>query len=274
VRIRIACSSYSLQLDDYVRRSLQRVAANFRAHGHDCPDWEPDGALYVDRWRNMAAQQALDEGADAVFYHDADQTLYVDDEVDLAALLDLGPVVGAAYLSRQEPPEYVLRVHDRRGQLPRPLDAAEMCARVAPFGVYWIGAGALWVRTSTFRTVPFPWFMSGYRGDGAYIGEDVFFCEQVRAAGLHILCQPAITTGHMITGFLMHRPGVVGGLPPASCADKQEKFRTVVGDATTFYFQDARDARDAERTERAEHARLGDADDNGHRRGDRAPAVP
>jgi hypothetical protein len=255
VRIHIACSSYSRQLDDYVARSLRRVAANFRAHGHDCPDWEPDGALYVDRWRNMAAERALELHADALFFHDADQCVYVDESTDLAELLDIDHVVGAAYVSRQSPPGYVLRVMTPGGVIHQP-DAAEMCGRTKPFPAYWIGTGAMWVRTPVFRKVPFPWFVSGYRADGHYVGEDVFFCEAARAAGFVPICQPAIVTGHMVTGMLMHRPGVVGGAPPGSCADQQEQFRTVVGDVVTAFFQEER------------LARLGDDNVEGHQRRD------
>lgn len=251
MKIRIACSSYARALDDYVARSLRRVADNFRAHGHDCPDWQPQGGLYVDKWRNDAALEAVKDDVDVVLYHDADQVIYADESVDLAALFDIGSLVGAAYVSRQDPPWYVMRVPDSGGGSRR-VDAAEMCSRLAPFPVYWIGAGALWVRTEVFRRIPFPWFMSGYRADGNYIGEDIFFCEQARAAGLTPICQPAITTGHLITAMLLHRLGGVGGPTPTACHDNQESFRCVVGDVAVAHFQEVN------------LARLGHDDADGH----------
>jgi hypothetical protein len=156
--------------------------------------------------------------------------------VDLAALFDLGPVVGAAYVSRQEPPFYVVTVAEN-GQ-PRRVDAAEMCAHTAPFPCYWIGTGALWIRAEVFKTIPFPWFASGYRSDGHYIGEDVSFCEQCRAAGVPILCQPAIVTGHLFTGALVHRPGCVGGEPPAGVMAGEETFRVLAGDTVVVHRQE------------------------------------
>lgn len=259
MRIQLACSSYARSLDDYVARSLRRVAANFRAYGHACPDWEPDGGLYVDAWRNDAALKAVKAGVDVVFFHDADQVIYVDESTDLAELLDIDYVVGAAYVSRQRPPVYVMRVPDGKGGS-REIEAAEVCARSVPFPVYWIGAGALWVRAEVFKKLPFPWFMSGYRSDGHYVGEDIFFCEQARAAGFTPMCQPAITTGHVITATLLHRPGGVGGPPPASCHDNQEVFRCVVGDVAVAHFQEVN------------LARLGHGDAERDQRGDGAPA--
>lgn len=259
MRIAICCSSYDRRLDDYVARSIRRAAANFRAHGHECLDPAPQGGLYVDQQRNTMAERALRDGAEVVLYWDADQCIYCDDDLDLAALFNVGPLVGAAYVSRQEPPKYVLRVPDGRGGS-RQLDAAEVCALAAPFPCYWIGAGALWVRAEVFKKVPYPWFVSGYRTNDHYVGEDVFFCEQARAAGFAPWCQPAIVTGHMITGMLMHRPGQIGGNPPTSCADAQEMFRTIVGDAVVVHYQER------------ELARVRGDDPEGDRDRDGAPA--
>lgn len=254
MKIRILCSAYS-PLDNYVARSLRRVAANFRAHGHDCPDWEPQAGLYIDRQRNDMVTAALRDGADRVFFNDSDQLVYVDDHVDLAALLDVGPLVGAAYVSRQRPPVYVMRLPDGKGGS-REVEAAEMCTKLEPFPVYWIGTGALWVRAEVFKKIPFPWFMSGYRADGYYIGEDIQFCEAARAAGITPLCQPAITTGHLVAATLLHRPGCVGGEPPSSCSDQQEAFRCIIGDVAVVHFQEVNLARmghgDAERDQRGD----------------------
>lgn len=240
MKIAILCSSYSRALDDYARRSIDRTAANLRRHGHDCDGWEPYGYLYVDAARNNMVEGALANGADAVLFHDGDQMLYAPESVDLAALFDIGPVVGAAYVSRQEPPYYVLTVADG-GQVRR-VDAAEMSTRTAPFPCYWIGTGALWIRASVFQTIPFPWFASGYRADGRYLGEDVTFCEQCRTAGIPVLCQPAIVTGHLATVALVHRPGCVGGGVPAGAGGREETFRIVSGDAVVVHRQEALNA--------------------------------
>lgn len=235
MRIRILCSAYH-PLDNFVARSIRRAVENFRRHGHECPDPEPYSYLYIDAGRNEMAQHALADDADAVLFHDGDQMIYCPDDVDLAALFDIGPVVGAAYMSRQEPP-YIVATVVENGQVRR-IDAAEMCSRTSPFACYWLGTGALWIRSEVFKQIAFPWFASGYRSDGRYIGEDVSFCEQCRAAGIQLLCQPAIATGHLFTGALVYRPGCVGGDAPAGVIPGEETFRVLSGDAVVMHRQE------------------------------------
>lgn len=229
MRIFIATSRPEHAVDEYVEWSVQRARENFRAHGHEAMPWRPYSYLYVDKARNDLTRIALGCGADAILYWDADQTVHCAPEQDLAALFNCGPVVGAAYCSRQEPAKYCVTELAEKGA--RWVTAAMMGERRAPFSAYWIGTGALWVRREVFDRFPFPWFMSGYGGDGQYRGEDVFFCEQLRAAGVPILCQPGISTGHMITGMLCHRPGgTLEGMPPG-VTDAYEQFRVRAGDA-------------------------------------------
>ena len=205
MRVFIATSSFDHRLDDLVVASIQRVARNMRQHGHEVAEFRPYSCLYVDQGRNTITIDALADGVDAILYWDADQTIYFEPKDDLAALFNIGPVVTAAYVSRHRPQYYVLWERASGGW--RMLTQEDMLGRREPFPVHKCGAGALWVRREVLEKIPHPWWVAGWHSRGAWVGEDMFFCDLVKSAGYEILCQPAICTGHMTSGMLVHRPG-------------------------------------------------------------------
>ena len=59
-----------------------------------------------------------------------------------------------------------------------------------------VGSGCMLVDMRVFDIIEKPWFF--YKYDESYpTGEDVWFCEQVKKAGLHIWCDPTIPVGHI-----------------------------------------------------------------------------
>ena len=239
MRILVATSSFDHRTDDFVTASLHRVARNLRRHGHQVADPRPYSCLYVDKGRNDLTVEALAEGVDAILYCDADQTIYCEPDDDLAALFNIGPVVTAAYVSRQHPQLYVLWERCPSGW--RQTTQEDMRARREPFQVHKCGAGALWVRREVLEKIPSPWWVSGWHSRGGYAGEDMAFCDLVQSAGYKILCQPAICTGHMTTGMLVHRqvgtfPQIPGGV------DHEEMQRIHMGDAIRKSYSEETDA--------------------------------
>jgi hypothetical protein len=228
VRLLIATSSFDHRTDDFVTASIARAVRNFRRHGHEVADPRPYSCLYVDKGRNDLTVSALAEGVDAILFWDADQTIYCAPDTDLAALFNIGPVVTAAYVSRQHPQLYVLWERTPTGW--RQTTQDDMLGRVEPFQVHKCGAGAMWARREVFERIPPPWWVAGWHSRSTWVGEDMAFCDLVQSAGYKILCQPAIHTGHMTTGLLTHRPGgILGAVPGEVLADEAQRIR--MGDA-------------------------------------------
>lgn len=236
MRILVATSSFDHRTDDFVTDSIQRAVRNFRAHGHEVADPRPYSCLYVDQGRNNISRDAIKDGCDAVLFWDSDQTIYCEPRDDLAALFNIGPVVTAAYVSRHNPLCYVLWERSPSGW--RQTTQEDMLGRREPFPVHKCGAGALWVRTEVLRAIPPPWWIAGWHAKQTWVGEDMFFCDLVASAGFPIVCQPAICTGHMVTGMLVHRPG--GGYHKVSSTlEHQEELRIRAGDAVQRAYVEA-----------------------------------
>lgn len=65
-----------------------------------------------------------------------------------------------------------------------------------PFEVEGCGAGCLLLRRDIFDKVDWPWFRWVEHEDGLLIGEDFYFCDKVRAAGLPIIADPGVICQH------------------------------------------------------------------------------
>jgi hypothetical protein len=59
----------------------------------------------------------------------------------------------------------------------------------------------LYARRLAFDRVAFPWFHWPEAEDGANVGEDVWFCNRVRQAGLQIFCDGTVICSHVKSNF-------------------------------------------------------------------------
>jgi hypothetical protein len=228
----IATPNFARQVDGDVAQSMQSVACNLRRHGHEVPEPVQYSFLYIDKGRNDIAKAALEMGADVVFYWDADQTIYLNLDDDFAAMMNLGPIVTGAYLSRHQPANYVLWNRVTGGAW-KVMPRASLAGVTEPFEVHRCGAGCLWVRREVFEKIGFPYFLSGYHSKGDFVGEDFHFCERAHAAGYKIIVQPKLPTGHIMSGLLVHRAGEA--LPPD--VDLEQARRIHVGDGAIKEFE-------------------------------------
>jgi hypothetical protein len=64
-----------------------------------------------------------------------------------------------------------------------------------------VGLGFTLIRRDAFEGTRRPWFMFGAAPGGQAIGEDVWFCTGVRAAGHAIRCDGTLTCAHMRGGI-------------------------------------------------------------------------
>lgn len=55
-----------------------------------------------------------------------------------------------------------------------------------------VGFGVVLINTEVFKKLPQPWFFSNTN-----IGEDIYFCQQAKAAGFNILVDTSVKVGHL-----------------------------------------------------------------------------
>ena len=131
--------------------------------------------------RTRLAQRALEWGADYQLLIDWDHTFPPDALLRLAGH-DL-PFVAADYPSR----------HETR----RPVAiGAEGRHGVEPVAA--VGLGFALIKSEVFAAAPKPWFLNSFDENGQFLcGEDIHFCNQVRAAGVPIHVDHGLIIGHI-----------------------------------------------------------------------------
>ena len=61
------------------------------------------------------------------------------------------------------------------------------------------GAGCLMFDMQVFRKMPYPWFKAVKQANGLPIGEDIGFCQELKAAGYRIFVDTSVPAGHLTT---------------------------------------------------------------------------
>lgn len=67
---------------------------------------------------------------------------------------------------------------------------------IAPFAVDACGAGCLMIRRSVLQAISWPWFKWGEEENGHQLGEDIFFGDRCRQAGIPIMADPSVLCRH------------------------------------------------------------------------------
>ena len=169
-------------------RTVLSLVGLMRTPGVDVALATQQGAvLHENRWRLV--QMARRVHADFLFFLDAD--IACADTTIARLLAHEKPIVGAAYLARQQ---------DRRestvsllpdGKTPGPIPTE-------PFEAYAVPLGCTLIALEVFEKVPQPWFAYEYSEDGnVSVSEDTRFCREARRAGFPVWCDPTIPVGHV-----------------------------------------------------------------------------
>ena len=147
----------------------------------------------IDTLRNDIVEKALAIGATRLIMMDVDMIYH---PKTITSLLSRNlPVVGALCFRRYPPfDSLMLQLTDegyvsidewKEGELVE-VDAT--------------GAGCLMFDMKVFREMPFPWFkFQKHPSTGAVIGEDIGFCQDLKAAGCRIFVDTAVPSDHLTT---------------------------------------------------------------------------
>lgn len=155
---------FALSLAQLTARTLM-VRTNFIAFYFD------DGGPLEYKRTNLA-RRALADNVDWILWLDSDHTFPPD---TLLRLLDADrPIIGCNYASRRS-----------RQAIGFTLDGRELRPGRGIETVGALGMGVFLTRADVFKAIPQPWFASKFVGE-AFLGEDVHFCNQGKAAGFPV----------------------------------------------------------------------------------------
>lgn len=141
---------------------------------HSDARWMAATGIYIANLRNSCVTMAQQAGASHLLFLDADMRFPEDTLIRLlAADRD---IVAANYVMRTMPELWVSRV------------AGASVSSVGRTGLQQVdstGCGVMLIKRSVFPRVSPPWFSTPFDGQ-THVGEDLFFCQQARAAGLDL----------------------------------------------------------------------------------------
>jgi hypothetical protein len=130
---------------------------------------------YLPRARATLANEAVAQGCSHILWLDSDMRFPKD---TLLRLLEHGQAVVAANYPTRQPP-FLPTAMDNDYQ---PVYTGEGLAEVRACGM-----GVMLTSCEVFHKIGKPYFALGYnKKSDDYVGEDVFFCEAVRKAGLRV----------------------------------------------------------------------------------------
>ena len=154
--------------------------------------------LVTNNTQIVTARREIVQGAQKAH---ADYLLFIDSDMhferDLLKrlLADKKDVVGAYYHQRSMPLLPTARIKDKDTGIYRVPEVYEM-AYDKPFECDAVGAGCMLIDMKVFTVIEKPWF--AYIDDEKYpMGEDVWFCQQVKKAGFSVWCDPTLSVKHI-----------------------------------------------------------------------------
>jgi len=135
-----------------------------------------EGCL-IPKNRQQMVQWARDDGCSHVLFLDADMK-FPPDLLDILLYRDCD-VIAANCTSRKHPVKFL--AEDEGAQVITDSDS------VGIQQVNRVGTGIMLIRVDVFDCIAEPWFIIGYNPEtGNYTGEDYWFCEKCREAGIPI----------------------------------------------------------------------------------------
>jgi hypothetical protein len=152
---------------------------------------------HIDDLRNNIIDKALEIGATNLIMMDVDQVYHPQTITKL--LSHRLPVVGALVHRRYPPFDSLMlktvEIDERRNGYVS-IDEWKDGELIE---VDATGGGCLMFNMDVFRKIPRPWFKASKNPDGSILGEDIYFCQQLKAAGYKIYVDTSVPAGHLTT---------------------------------------------------------------------------
>lgn len=146
----------------------------------------------IDTLRNDIVEKALACGATSLIMMDTDMIYHPKTITRL--LSHKLPVVGALCFRRYPPFDSImLKITDNGYESIDDWQEGELVEVDAT------GAGCIIYDMEVFRKMPYPWFRFQKMENGMTIGEDIGFCQDLKAAGYRIFVDTAVPCDHLTT---------------------------------------------------------------------------
>jgi hypothetical protein len=154
--------------------------------------------MSIDRMRNMTAKVALETEAEYVLFLDDDVVVPVGD--GLAKLIAARADVAAGKIViRGYPFDWMIfKYQTKKGHRGLFSQASLPDKGVIPVDA--VGFSFCLIKTSVFKTIPPPWFITGVSNT-----EDIYFCIKAKQANpkLKIVCECSVNCGHILWPEIM-----------------------------------------------------------------------
>jgi len=150
----------------------------------------------VDKQRNMIVEAVLNSKAQWLLFIDDDHLVPVDGLERLMA--HNKPFVTGVYLTKNEPfrTTQMGEVEGREGEGYASLTAEQIGSKaLVPIDA--TGMGFTLIRREVFEALPKPWYSVAIQPNGNVKGEDVYFCEKARKAGIELLADVSLNIPHL-----------------------------------------------------------------------------
>jgi hypothetical protein len=148
------------------------------------PSWRT--SCFIDRIRNGAVRQAMDQGCDLLFMLDSDVFAPYGASPILRSLLSTMSQTGAAVVGGV----YMHRAGEKMLVHPAKVNEIYECDFVA--------TGMMLIDLAAIAKLEWPLFKVELTEDGTDVacGEDIYFCRKAKAAGLKVVADYTIANGH------------------------------------------------------------------------------
>lgn len=150
---------------------------------------------HMDDLRNNLVDKALEIGATHLIMMDVDQVYHP--QTIMRLLSHRLPVVGALVHRRYVPFDSLMlkaTIIDEKRNGYVSIDEWKEGELVECDAT---GGGCLMFNMDVFRKIPRPWFKASLNPDGSVLGEDIFFCQELKAAGYRIFVDTSVPAGHL-----------------------------------------------------------------------------
>lgn len=151
----------------------------------------------IDTLRNDIVEKALDVGATSLIMMDTDMIYHPQTITRL--LSHKLPVVGALCFRRYPPFDSIMLKAKEIDEQTRGYESIDEWEDGALVEVDATGAGCLMFDMEVFKKLPYPWFRFQKQANGGVIGEDIGFCQDLRAAGYRIFVDTSVPSEHLTT---------------------------------------------------------------------------
>ncbi len=152
-------------------------------------------AFSIDEARNRIAEKAIDHKCDYIFFIDSD-ILIQKGQLEQLLSHNKDAITGVSYMRVSPYNPLIRKKVGYRLYLPIEPSGKDL------INIDGAGFGCFLVHTSVFDKIEYPWFQLLYfkhENKWRRIGEDLYFCEQLKNAKMDIYCDPTVQCTHIGT---------------------------------------------------------------------------